>query len=192
MPLLLVLLLLLPLPAEAWNAAGHRLVAALAWQEMQPQTRERVSALLRQHPDHARWLKRQQEPHDPAYGVFQEASTWPDEIRSDPRFHDADEPPTPLLPGFPNMLRQTHWHYRDEPGVRSEGEIDTRLEWLARELASGRAGQVHALPWLLHLVADLHQPLRQPGGGVTGAAMISRSKTLQPEKALHVPACVLG
>ncbi len=183
MPLLLVLLLLLPLPAEAWNAAGHRLVAALAWQEMQPQTRERVSALLRQHPDHARWLKRQQEPHDPAYGVFQEASTWPDEIRSDPRFHDADEPPTPLLPGFPNMLRQTHWHYRDEPGVRSEGEIDTRLEWLARELASGRAaGQVHALPWLLHLVADLHQPLHTGGRGDRGGNDFEIENPFNPKK----------
>ena len=40
--LLLPLLLALaaPLPAEAWNAAGHRLSAAVAWAEMSPATRD--------------------------------------------------------------------------------------------------------------------------------------------------------
>jgi len=182
MAYLLALLLLLPLPAGAWNAAGHRLVAAVAWQEMTPPVRERVSALLRRHPDHARWLKRQQEA-DADYGVFLEASTWPDDIRRDPRFHDADEPPTPRLPGFPHMLRQTHWHYRDASGGGPAGEIDTRLLSLADELASGReAEQVYALPWLLHLVADIHQPLHTGGRGDRGGNAFEIENPYNPRK----------
>ena len=179
---LLVLLLLLPLPAGAWNGAGHRLVAAVAWQEMTPVARERASDLLRRHPDHARWLKRQQE-EDADYGVFQEASTWPDDIRRDPRFHDADEPPTPRLPGFPHMLRQTHWHYRDESPDGGRGEIDTRLLALAGELAAGReAEQAYALPWLLHLVADIHQPLHTGGRDDRGGNGFEIENPYHPRK----------
>jgi hypothetical protein len=165
---LLLLFCLNASPAFAWNAAGHRLTAALAWERMAVPVRQRATALLRQHPDYERWKKRQQEA-DPDYGVFLEAAIWPDNIRYDPRFHHADEPPTPLLPGFPHMLRQTQWHYRDEPGVASKGEIDTRLEQLARDLATGdAAAQIYALPWFLHLVGDIHQPLHVGGRGDRG------------------------
>lgn len=149
---------------------------------MTPETRERVSTLLRQHPDHPRWLKRQREA-DVDYGVFQEASTWADDIRRDPRFHGAGEPPTALLPGFPHMLRQTHWHYRDEPGAGGKGEIDTRLEQLARELADGREQeQIYALPWLLHLVADIHQPLHTGGRGDRGGNGFEIENPFNPRK----------
>lgn len=171
MAYLFALLLLLPAPVWAWNGAGHRLVAALAWGEMNEAAKSRAEALLQQHPDYPRWLKRQQERDDPAYGVFQEAATWPDDIRRDPRFHDADEPPTAQLPGYPDMSRQGHWHFRNElENRRSQpGEIDTRLELLARELRQGSpVAQAYALPWLLHLVADLHQPLHAGGRGDRG------------------------
>lgn len=182
MAYLLALLILLPLPAWAWNAAGHRLVAALAWQEMSPAARERSSALLRLHPDHARWLQRQREA-DQDYGVFLEASTWPDDIRRDARFHGAGEAPTPLLPGFPRMQRQTHWHYSDEPGGTGRGEIDIQLQRLGRELASGRAAeQSYALPWLLHLTADIHQPLHTGGRGDRGGNGFEIENPFNPRK----------
>ncbi|MDR2165036.1 MAG: S1/P1 nuclease [Zoogloeaceae bacterium] len=163
-----------PAPALAWNAAGHRLVAALAWQRMTPTARQQASALLLRHPDYARWLKRQREA-DAAYGVFLEASTWADEIRHDRRFHDPGEKPTARLPGFPDMLRHGNWHFRDTPEenrrrTTPEGEIDTRLQGLARDLAEGSADRrVYALPWVIHLTGDIHQPLhtagRYDGGG---------------------------
>ena len=37
----------------AWNAAGHRLTAAIAWRAMDADTRQRVASLLAHHPDHA-------------------------------------------------------------------------------------------------------------------------------------------
>ncbi|MDR2626376.1 MAG: S1/P1 nuclease [Zoogloeaceae bacterium] len=155
-----VFLLLSPCAGHAWNAAGHRQIAALAWEEMTPATRRQATDLLRQHPDYARWRKRQREK-DPDYGVFLEASVWADEIRADPRFYDEKKgSPTPRLPGFPDMRRHGDWHYRDAGG----GEIDTRLAQLAHDLLHAqRAAKVYALPWLLHLTGDIHQPLHTGG-----------------------------
>ena len=47
----LAMVLLLPLDALAWNAAGHRLIARMAWQQLRPPARAQVVLLLRQHPD---------------------------------------------------------------------------------------------------------------------------------------------
>ncbi|MDR3157931.1 MAG: S1/P1 nuclease [Zoogloeaceae bacterium] len=155
-----VFLLVLPCASHAWNAAGHRQIAALAWEEMTPATRRQATALLRQHPDYARWRNRQRE-NDPDYGVFLEASVWADEIRADPRFYDEKKgSPMPRLPGFPDMRRHGGWHYRDAGG----GEIDTRLAQLAHDILHGqRAAKTYALPWLLHLTGDIHQPLHTGG-----------------------------
>lgn len=157
---LLVFLLALPSASHAWNAAGHRQIAALAWEVMTPAARRQATALLRQHPDYARWRERQQE-NDPDYGVFLEASIWADDIRGDRRFYDEGKGvPTPRLPGFPDMRRHGDWHYRDRGG----GEIDARLARLAHDLVFGtRAAKIYALPWLLHLTGDIHQPLHTGG-----------------------------
>lgn len=156
----------LALPAYAWNAAGHRLVAVIAWQQLTPPTREAISAALARHPDHDRWVEKARSRD--AIDLFAEASTWPDDIRNDPRFYDEDrEPPTPALPGLPDTARHKRWHYvdLDAAGKVRDGELDRQIERLSHLLqAKGRAtgtnNQIpYALPWLLHLVADIHQPL---------------------------------
>ncbi|UCV28567.1 S1/P1 nuclease [Ferribacterium limneticum] len=161
----------LTLPAYAWNAAGHRLVAVIAWQQLTPPTREAISAALARHPDHERWLAKARSSD--AIDLFAEASTWPDDIRNDPRFHDEDrEAPTPPLPGFPDTGRHKRWHYvdLDAAGKVRDGELERQIERLSRLLqvkassggasAAGNGSQIsYALPWLLHLVADIHQPL---------------------------------
>ena len=45
-PLGLAALTALAAPAAAWDANGHRVVARIAWDTMQPRTRERAVALL--------------------------------------------------------------------------------------------------------------------------------------------------
>jgi len=166
--LLSLLFLLLPLPAVAWNAAGHRLVAGIAWEFLDAQARSEANRLLREHPDHERWLKKAEHGHTERL-VFIEASTWPDEIRHDKRFYSAGvDESRPLLPGFPDMERHRDWHYVNRPingvatGYSSSGQMDTQLVALARTLAtmsSPSQERVYALPWLIHLVADSHQPL---------------------------------
>ncbi|MBS1130080.1 MAG: hypothetical protein H6R16_1082 [Proteobacteria bacterium] len=158
----------LALPAYAWNAAGHRLVAVIAWQQLSPATRDAISAALAHHPDHERWVEKARSREGIA--VFAEASTWPDDIRNDPRLYDEDrEPATPAVPGLPETARHKRWHYvdLDVTGKVRDGELDRQIERLSQLLqakgsSSGtrKSEQIaYALPWLLHLVADIHQPL---------------------------------
>lgn len=172
----LPIMLFLPWPALAWNAAGHRLVASIAWEQLDRQTRIEVANLLRDHPDYPRWLKRAGDG-DTDRAAFIEASTWPDDIRQDKRFYSAGiDEPTPTLPGFPDMERRRDWHYVNRPlndtrqnhaprQIRNDpfyGQLEQQLVELAKIL--GKPGtpaseRSYALPWLIHLSADAHQPL---------------------------------
>ena len=107
-------LLLLAVPLQAWNATGHRIVAAIAYDHLNAKARARVDELVRRHPDLKGLLGRD---------GFLAASVWPDVIKGDSRFYDDTRPnalTTPLLPdfaavGFTNMARHTNWHYIDIP-----------------------------------------------------------------------------
>ena len=159
-----------PIQALAWNAAGHRIIAAIAWEQLRSDVRSEVTVLLQQHPDHARWLKRAgEDERDRDRRVFIEASTWPDEIRKDKRFYSAGiENPTPTLPGFPDMERRRDWHYVNIPlnatpdTTPLSGQIDRQLVALSATLRnpdSEQSERTYALPWIIHLVGDAHQPL---------------------------------
>lgn len=161
-------LLLVHSPAMAWNAAGHRISALIAWERLDPTSRSALAGILRQHPDYGRWQRRAKSS-DPDQAAFLEASTWPDDIRSDQRFYSAGrEPPTPTRKGFPDMERRLNWHYVDRPlnpGRRappSAGRLDRQLTALAGILCDAKASsaeRAYTLPWLIHLVGDAHQPL---------------------------------
>jgi len=160
--LLVLCFALTPTLAEAWNAAGHRLVAVIAWQQLSPPSREFIDSLLARHPDHPAWIEKARA--SAGVEIFAEASTWPDDIRNDPRFHDGGrEPATPPLPGLADTDRHKRWHYVDLDGVGKtrDGELDRQIERLSQVLRTTRdpAQLAYALPWLLHLVADIHQPL---------------------------------
>lgn len=162
-PLLILLCCLVFSPsAQAWNAAGHRLTAIIAWQDMSPAAREFVASALEQHPDYSRW--REKSGTGEAMLVFAEATTWPDSIRNDSRFYDERrESPTPEIAGFPDTARHLDWHYADfdRHGQRGRGQIDQQIENLSKILRStAKPGEIAwALPWLAHLLADIHQPL---------------------------------
>ena len=148
------------LPAWGWNAAGHRLIAIIAWEQMSAPARDNVSTYLSRHPDYERW--RQRARSDDAKLIFAEASTWPDDIRNDPRFHDDDAPADPI-PGFPDNARHKDWHYVDltPDGQVVDGQLVAQLDRISRLLrCTGQKREIsYHLPWLLHLVGDIHQPL---------------------------------
>jgi hypothetical protein len=161
------ILLLQAAPAIAWNAAGHRLSAYIAWQKMDEVTRKKVEGLLLQHPDHEHWLKRAKNA-PPALAAFLEASTWPDDIKSDRRFHDSENETTAPIRGFSDRARHRQWHYINRPLAplpshspkEVTGQLDGRLAELIEVMRSNDDLQrIYALPWLIHLVADAHQPL---------------------------------
>lgn len=166
--LALAIPLLLPLAAFAWNAAGHRLVARIAWDHLTPEARTETIQLLRQHPDHERWLKRSGDD-DADRKAFIEASTWPDEIRKDARFYTAGiDEPTPLQPGFPDMDRRRGWHAESRPldgpwpQAPVSGQLGKQLAALPAVLGSRdkpTVDRAYALPWIIHMAAEAHQPL---------------------------------
>jgi hypothetical protein len=166
-------------PATAWNATGHRLIAAIAYDRLTPKARARVDALIRQHPDYEK-LFLKDAPTDPiarARAAFITASVWPDQIKGDPRFYDETRPnasPTPLLPGFPDMARHTIWHYYDTPYTPDGAEAEPQkppsaLSELNRILPligskadvppTSPSNPTYLLPWLEHIEGDVHQPL---------------------------------
>jgi len=164
--------LLIP-PANAWDATGHSIIAAIAYDRLTPQTRARVDDLIRHHPDYETILTRGA-PADPAARArfaFLAAAVWPDTIKGDRRFYDdtrKDAAPTPILPGFPDMKRHTNWHYYDTPyspdGAHTRKQQPpsalTELPRLIRELGSApEQTVVYDLPWVEHLAGDVHQPL---------------------------------
>ncbi len=174
-----LLALFFPLPSWAWNSAGHRLIALIAWDHLEPRARSEAARLLHKHPDFERWSKRVTEA-DVDRGAFIEASTWADEIRKDRRFYNAEsDAPTPTLSGFPDMDQHRNWHFVnlkldgspfDSP---ISGLLGKQLVVLTNTLSSSKASSIdrsYALPWLIHLVGDAHQPLHtsiqsKVGGG---------------------------
>lgn len=158
---------------SAWNETGHRLIAAIAYDNLTPQARTRVDALLRQHPDYNTLLTRNA-PADPAgkaRAAFLAAAYWPDSIRNDQRFFDetrANPQPTPQLPGFPSMASHPTWHYVDFnfsldgtpiPPIETPNAL-AQLRIVIDAVSGPDAAQAaYALPWLAHLAGDVHNPL---------------------------------
>lgn len=184
----LFVFLCLSVPAHAWNAAGHRQSALLAWDGMRPATRSFVHGLLRQHPDVGRW--REKAGAGAADLLFAEASTWADSIRHDPRFRAGGT--TAPLPGFPDMSVHGDWHYVniDRQGRRRAGQIDVQLAKLVTTLENSRdaAELAWALPWVLHLVGDVHQPLHSgysEDRGGNGVLVENPGNPRQPFVKLH-------
>lgn len=168
-------------PAWAWNALGHRVVAHIAYAHLTPPARRRVDALTAYldtsaaspREPHQQASKPRKQPASRAvfwrsagYRRFLWGAVWPDRLRA----HD--------------VHAFDHWHYRDQPisapdrdGSGSQSSDDTDLlrtvltpnqniVWalvqaeavLASPRATAREKAVF-LRFFTHLVGDVHQPL---------------------------------
>ncbi len=171
---LLCLLLALAPCMSAWNATGHRAISFLAYSHLNSKARQRVEAILKAHPDYRDMFSKglATDPVDIARNAFTSASVWSDVIKGDPRFSDAAPAQgngSALLPGFPDMLRHQNWHYINSPvpaEFRNEA-IDPanavselkRLLKVLRKDGPVTPEEAFALPWIIHLITDVHQPL---------------------------------
>ena len=198
--------LLLAFPASAWNYSGHCIIAEIAYERLTPQARARVDRMIHDHPDYVDVFTKdapvviKEDPAALARYAFVHAAPWPDLIRGDARFYDensADARATPLLPGFPDMMRHGTWHYFDTP-FSGDGtpvieqqppHLMTELPRLLAEIGTANSQQAaYDLPWLEHLVGDSHQPLHltgrfirsQPKGDAGGNFVI-----VEPGRTLH-------
>ena len=138
---LLFLLCAVAAPAAAWGTLGHRLIAALAWDELTPMARAGVAALL------------VDEPEPTLAGV----ANWADALRGSD-------------PGLGRRSARWHYVNIAEDDCRYDAGRDCRggacivaaIEAQGAILADhqrSRAERAQALKFLVHLVGDAHQPL---------------------------------
>jgi hypothetical protein len=134
-------------PAHAYWEYGHESVARIAWEQVRPDTRRQLAALLR----HGRLL----DTPECSVATLELASYWPDCIK-------------PLGDRF---SYQSSWHYQnvdickpfDLKSACKDGNcVSAQIERNARLLADKSVPareRLMALAYLTHFVGDLHQPM---------------------------------
>ncbi len=132
--------------AEAWGPEGHALVADMAEAHLTAQARAQVRALLALE----------------GHRNLDQISSWPDAIRAaQPEtgpWHYVD---IPLYAAAYDEERDCHYdaHNNRVPELTC---VVARLPWFAHRLADRSLAaeqRLEALKWVVHLTADLHQPL---------------------------------
>jgi hypothetical protein len=167
-----VFLIVLPVLASAstvsaWDDAGHKISAYIAWQKMTPEAREKAIKILLAAPedsdlsvfytqDSRSTAARQRE-------LFMIAATWADIVR-DRKFKERFE-----------KYHKSNWHYTDffwrqqangKPEIIGDvadgGKALEKLydfEKVLRDSSESNEEKAIALAWVLHLGGDIHQPL---------------------------------
>jgi len=123
----------------AWNAEGHQVVAEIAWQNLTESAKKRFN------PAHPALDAGKPAPS------FRQASTWFDEVKTTPamrKMHYIDIPYVPYADVLPEKVADTNalMAYRGARQTLLEGQGSGLYE-------------VIALRVLIHVVADLHQPM---------------------------------
>jgi hypothetical protein len=143
-------------PAAAYWEYTHRLVASIAWAEVQPRTRAELRALLREG-------RRLETPECPTT-TLEEASVWADCIK----------------PMGDRFSYQSSWHYQNvdickpfslRESCRDGNCVSAQIERNARLLADRKLPvreRVMALAYLTHFVGDLAQPMHGGDRGDRG------------------------
>jgi len=158
-------------PTLAWDDAGHKITAWIAWNQMTPKTRARVSEILLTAPEDSHlssFFTQDSRPLDARQReLFMIASTWPDIVRDRK---------------FPNRYQRYHrgnWHYINTFWKRENGKIvmlDVQdvdagrateklyeFEKAIADPALSESDRAIAIAWILHIVGDIHQPLHASG-----------------------------
>lgn len=137
-------LLLYPFASFAWNAIGHMVIANIAYQNIQPHTKNEIEKLIGYfHKEYS------------DINSFVQIVTWPDSIRSQ------------------KIEMFTHWHYIDKPfskgkeneklpNIIDEDNAVWALGQITKVVKNDRANnyeRARFLAFFAHIVSDLHQPL---------------------------------
>ena len=167
-------------PSYAWYGFGHEAVAAIAWNKLNPSTKERVMVLLAKNPYYSGWvahLPPGATEEDRNLLIFAQSSTWADAIKQDHGYHadgaeGGNKPDSPACAeniGYTDTRLHKYWHYDDTPFSPDHTNLpphvapnaQTQIETLRKVLASDSPDDLKSydLVWLIHLVGDVHQPL---------------------------------
>ena len=133
----------MPLPACAWGAAGHRIIAAMAEERLSPAARAEARRLLA--PSGA--------------GSLADVAAWADEVREDPAQRDLARATSKF-----HFINFGDARCRLEP-ARDCANGDCVVAAVARyagllgDRSRSDAERAQALRFLVHFVGDAHQPL---------------------------------
>jgi S1/P1 Nuclease len=144
--------------ALSWGCKGHQTVALIAEKHISPGARQFVEKLLGENPIDPK-LKRY--CGNTTLDLMVDASTWPDDLR--------------------NERHNGPWHYIDIPRGKHKGALEeycstdgcvTRAIEEQRTILKDRsmdpAKRAEAIRYLIHFVADMHQPLHVINNGDNG------------------------
>jgi len=122
----------------SWGVTGHRTIGRIAANHLSPQASAAVRELLGSE-------------------TLAEASTWPDEVRSQPEYKHTGP-----------------WHYINLPLGLSEAEFEKTVKGMTQEnvysallqqeqalgsTATTKQQKIEALKFIVHFIGDLHQPM---------------------------------
>jgi S1/P1 Nuclease len=186
---------LAPPRAAGWSAGGHRVVANIAYDRLDPAIRTGIVDVLRQHEDFKKNFAdrmpddiRTSDTQEQERWIFLQAAIWPDLIRSNPKYH-----------------KET-WHFINRPFFLSAHDkavmqdlihpnLKTTLpqplttsarehlnciqafKLCVRELTDADSTDPEraiAFCWLLHIGGDIHQPMHS-------TSLVSRGRFHQSE-----------
>ncbi|QEH37480.1 S1/P1 Nuclease [Aquisphaera giovannonii] len=146
-----------PPGALAWNPKGHRVVATIAYRQLDEPTRQKVAAILRQHPAYRKlWLDRATNGKDEVLNLFWNAATFPDDARQDPwKTYGVSKA------HYVNYRILAEQGNKVEPPLKDVNIIDSYEEHLARIRDAGVGDEDRAvdLSWVFHQAGDIHMPL---------------------------------
>ncbi len=150
----------------AWDEAGHKITAYIAWETMSPATRERVIKILLEGPEdsdipayYISYGSQDRATRERHYFAF--IATWADIIK------DRN------VQARYKKHNRSNWHYSDTFWTLKDGVVTTLPppedggQALARltefdTLIRGNAPDAQkavAIAWIEHIIGDLHQPL---------------------------------
>lgn len=143
-----------PRRAWSWGCEGHQIVARIAEWHLTPRAVQKTREILAEGKIDARLARFCGRTH--GFGAFVDASTWADDVRE-------DRPTTAA------------WHFLDIPrGTPPDAEVSalcpsagcvtaaiaTQLDVLRSSSARiGKKRRAEALRFVIHFVADVHQPM---------------------------------
>jgi hypothetical protein len=158
----LTFLLLLSTPAQAWNALGHKVIADIAWQQLDTDQQKEIVDILKRHPRFSEDFRDLETDRE----IFNHAATWPDLARGI-RGPDREKFDKPI------------WHYVNYPyavdrlgpilNTSDDPKKTKTISWNVMQatnyclsvVKSDAPPQQKALAysWIFHLVGDMHQPM---------------------------------
>ena len=173
---LLLAFFLLPAPASAWNAFGHRAVAKIAYMETstnRPAAVKAIFELLKNHPHFGTefdiFTKDRPDGVSEAEWAIVQAATWPDFVRP-PKFPPLSDEQIKAHPRF--KYHRKFDHFSDialaDPAFTAKivpANSGTLLDALANaekalnDPKTPLPDKAIAFCWLAHLCGDIHQPL---------------------------------